>query len=716
MATRYVCCFCSNNFEDSTPAGTCAACMACVVGGCTDPSLCATCVQLHSRTRMFDGHVVLSFGSSDPSVLALEPFGVASCGTLCRRHPGKAVTMHCTVCIGDRVLLCELCLPDHLQHAASSVTRLADLVESARQTVAKALLQPAEMRLAPKSFVEDVRAQAQAAAARKVMLSNSADSAAAAIDDIETLLITAVRSRCSELRVELASKAQAKCLVLDAELNAADEALATSEGTAAAAQRALEVLGDADLVMHASTIASRLTAVRTASASLRLVEPPKLEFTAETTDAVVLGIRGIGGLVSVRMPTAADVQLVPAQTEGIVFLGTPRVLLFRLIFTPEARALADLYADTWAAALAQALVVELALTQAGSSSSSPIAAVQQSAGSTGVDVSIDLPVTAAVGDIVSLVSMTIAHQPVSGANTVPPFEIKARRGLLAPLEFVDAVNALSTCTPAVSASGLIYIAKAASKDVIAFDGASCSVSPELFSKAHVGVTPLSRVAAFVDYSNTLLLADGDDQRGLVVAFDAATRAARWPAPAALGSNCYGLCALPSHGVCVAAVNDAGMLHVRCLHDGSAVGSPVRASDTHKFVMQLAADSANGFVFAGAYKPHVVTYFAWNVVSETLDPRGPLAAVGTLENHAMLTVMPPVPGKPATSGFLVVGTLNTPGLRIVSLPDMTLVQTVELRGMKVSGLAADPHGSAIVVCDSASKSVHVLSWPLDGMHV
>jgi len=31
-----------------------------------------------------------------------------------------------------------------------------------------------------------------------------------------------------------------------------------------------------------------------------------------------------------------------------------------------------------------------------------------------------------------------------------------------------------------------------------------------------------------------------------------------------------------------------------------------------------------------------------------------------------------------------------------------------------GLAADPWGAALAVCDGASQSTHVLAWPLPGM--
>ena len=54
------------------------------------------------------------------------------------------------------------------------------------------------------------------------------------------------------------------------------------------------------------------------------------------------------------------------------------------------------------------------------------------------------------------------------------------------------------------------------------------------------------------------------------------------------------------------------------------------------------------------------------------------------------------------------------LRILSLPDLNLVHTADLPGKQVVGLAGDPSGTALAVSDTASQSVHVLRWPLDGM--
>ena len=78
----------------------------------------------------------------------------------------------------------------------------------------------------------------------------------------------------------------------------------------------------------------------------------------------------------------------------------------------------------------------------------------------------------------------------------------------------------------------------------------------------------------------------------------------------------------------------------------------------------------------------------------------------------LAVVPPVPGK-KVSHLVVVGSVPKE-LLVLSLPDLVLMHTHILEGMEVKGLAADPWGGALVVCDAVFQSVHVMAWPLPGM--
>ena len=75
-------------------------------------------------------------------------------------------------------------------------------------------------------------------------------------------------------------------------------------------------------------------------------------------------------------------------------------------------------------------------------------------------------------------------------------------------------------------------------------------------------------------------------------------------------------------------------------------------------------------------------------------------------------MPPAPGKNTT--HLVIGSSDAPELLVLSLPGLALVHTHSLEEMQITGLAADPWGGALAVCDAVSNAVHIVAWPLPGM--
>jgi hypothetical protein len=103
-------------------------------------------------------------------------------------------------------------------------------------------------------------------------------------------------------------------------------------------------------------------------------------------------------------------------------------------------------------------------------------------------------------------------------------------------------------------------------------------------------------------------------------------------------------------------------------------------------------------------------FRWD--GAALVAEGVVEAAGTGDYERPLAVMPPTPGR--HTSYFVVGTRTKPILRVMSLPDCRLVHTHTLKGMVVTDLAADPSGTALAVCDRASKAIHVLPWPLPDM--
>ena len=120
------------------------------------------------------------------------------------------------------------------------------------------------------------------------------------------------------------------------------------------------------------------------------------------------------------------------------------------------------------------------------------------------------------------------------------------------------------------------------------------------------------------------------------------------------------------------------------------------------------------MYVSTYRSHefILIAFRWNGV--TFANEGQVEAAGATNAYRPLAVMPPAPG--LHTSYLVMGTCFTPTLIVLSLPDRRLFHMHTLDGIKVMGLAADPSGTALAVCDSASEAVHVLPWPLPGMPV
>jgi hypothetical protein len=221
----------------------------------------------------------------------------------------------------------------------------------------------------------------------------------------------------------------------------------------------------------------------------------------------------------------------------------------------------------------------------------------------------------------------------------------------------------------------------------------------------LGLSTRTTSAAFVEATGTLLLADAYGASSKLVAVDAARRAVRWSA--ALGGSCYGIAVLPAQGVVVVSNYADYKLHVHRLSDGVRVASTEAAYPTY-----VASVPASGTVYActGVYPSCKVSAFRWDVAA--LVSEGVVEAAGTADNSRPLAMIPLTPAR--HTPYLVVGTYRQPTLRVLSLPNRRLVHTHTLEGMEVMGLAADPSGTALAVCDARSKAIHVLPWPLPGM--
>ena len=263
-------------------------------------------------------------------------------------------------------------------------------------------------------------------------------------------------------------------------------------------------------------------------------------------------------------------------------------------------------------------------------------------------------------------------------------------------------------TPCISPEGRVYCPLGLGPEVLVFefDG---SPLPGLTVDS-LGLSASTRWASYADgEAPSLLLLNMNYASSRLVSVDPATRTVRWTSSAGGFNERAGIATLASLGVVI--INTSDHLFAHRLSDGSRVGS-LSVPGLGRF---LAADPATGSVF-GSFADNGYVVHAWSCAAYEAGVRiasdGPVAAAGTIHDTRPLAVVPPAPGKRVS--HLVVGVAFSSTLLVLSLPGLSLVHTHSLEGMQVMGLAADPWGGALAVCDAASETLHVLAWPLPGM--
>jgi hypothetical protein len=295
-----------------------------------------------------------------------------------------------------------------------------------------------------------------------------------------------------------------------------------------------------------------------------------------------------------------------------------------------------------------------------------------------------------------------------GTNPIllPPLPVRA--GIHAPLVLPDATHK-SVFTPVVSADGIIHAPHCARQRIGIYD--SDGTLLRSLDRAANGLPPNVATLAIYDdgCSPGLLIAGGDvgSKDRNVIAFDLVTFTKMWAAPVQF-NHCLGMAALPEHGIVVASSFYEGTVRALSAADGSVLS----ALDLRSPVFVASYPSTASIYVDSADKVHRLQ---WDTSSRSLS----LTPSVLLVPHAQrvswrpLAVMPP---SESTRGkiFLVVAVYNNPELSIFELPSERLACTHTLEGMQVVGLAADPCGTALVVCDAFSKAVHALPWPLPGM--
>jgi hypothetical protein len=286
-------------------------------------------------------------------------------------------------------------------------------------------------------------------------------------------------------------------------------------------------------------------------------------------------------------------------------------------------------------------------------------------GGRGVSVSVPIPAGSDRNSQVVINGVTVARQPVVyGLSSPMTFSIFA--GMLAPLILKGASSGFGV-TPVITSDGTLYVPN------------QNNPSFQVFSADGTPLLPLSVTS--VGLSDQMFHAS------------------------------FGIAVLPQQGVVIVSSFHYDMLHVHGLSDGIRIAS-VEVS----WCTFLASDPAAATIYVSSESDddgagHSVVAYTWNTTTLVVD--GIVEAAGVTDNLRPLAVMPPAPG--LRTSYLIVGIIDTPTLHVISLPDRRLIHTHTLEGMEVVGLAADPFGTALAVCDFASKAVHVLPWPLPGMH-
>jgi hypothetical protein len=226
-------------------------------------------------------------------------------------------------------------------------------------------------------------------------------------------------------------------------------------------------------------------------------------------------------------------------------------------------------------------------------------------------------------------------------------------------------------------------------------------------------------AAVDDDAGILLLAGGPGDQRRIVALDLSPAASHGEPPDAplrvlwtQSPACYigGLATLPNRGVFFLA---------ECL--GQRSGGRIVALDTvtgayvahvpADYATFLAVDAEASVLYAScSVVGSGFSVFAWYWDGTSLQPKGPVPGLQNTDRHHPIAVTPAGPG--GGQAHLVTGVGHSPDLTVLSIPDYSLVRTDALQGIRVVGLAADPSGSALIVCSEEPEggSVHVLPWP------
>lgn len=332
-----------------------------------------------------------------------------------------------------------------------------------------------------------------------------------------------------------------------------------------------------------------------------------------------------------------------------------------------------------------------------------------------------------IDDVIGQSSVLVEAASFAG-EALPDFEplrvpVFSARGMKAPLQ-IDAPSRVLYAQPAISRDGHLYILRD-NEPLLEFGpegGAPISSTP--LAKLRMSQAGSDSVAVW-DEGGALLLIDSGVRTladsSTLVCVDLESKALRWKTPIPTPSfDLTGIAVLPAQGIVVESNGNSMTAHL--LTDGTTV--PIQRSrgfsSRYSSALYLACDPASGTVYCN--NSHNVCAFQIVGFARdlTIQDIGQLAAAdGTgTGNFRPMTVVPPGPG--LTKSYLVVGAIFSAVLRVLSIPEHTLLFTYKLaHGMTVCGLAGDPSGLSLAVHHMGypgheQGAVEVMPWPLPGM--
>jgi hypothetical protein len=530
----------------------------------------------------------------------------------------------------------------------------------------------------------------------------SADAERQRLKSLRTSLHVTVDERIDALLSNITTSESAKIAALERELERLDAVIERVRREHEVAREALiSATDDEDAVL--STALKFTASLDDIDALLATLPHAPVELSLLRLDfdesALLSTIRTAGAIIAPRGVHAADVVV-----RGLpMTVRSGRPLRFELALSDDYPCRAPAELEAAAASLAFRVHVSMSLDTTGSADKVTLRATPVGVADGGgiVVVSVEVPALCRRDASVAIDSVTLAGQAVTGGFALP-VRFRLASGMHAPLALKGAAIP-SFCTPVISSEGTLYVPRGSPPGVLAFSADGASLPP--LPLVDVGLLGNSVSVAYVDESDTLLLGGVNGSSSTLVAVDAASKLVRWVAK--LANSCFSIAVLPASGIVISSNPVTSELHVHRLSDGIHVA---RATAYDAMFVATDRTSKTVFVSTGNRPSCRVSAFRWNGVA--LSAQGALEDVQKAVDHRPLAVMPPDPGR--RSSYLVVATLGRPTLLVLSLPDRRLIHTHTLESIQVSGLAADPSGAALTVCDSASECVRVLLWPLPGM--